>query len=130
MQKGSLNKVQLIGRLGADPDSKVTDGGVAVCNFSVATNEYYQDKDHVEWTRCVMFGKAAEIGNEYLTKGQLVYVEGRLQTRKWEDPEGDKHYMTEVVVNIFTMLSGGSKSKEEDEIVPGPPDEPEDDLPF
>lgn len=128
MQKASLNKVQLIGRLGADPESKVTDKDVQVCNFSVATNEYYKEKDHVEWTRCVMFGKTAEIGNQYLSKGQLVYVEGRLQTRKWEDQEGEKHYMTEVVVNIFTMLSSGSaKSKDEDEIVDTPED---DDLPF
>ena len=109
MQKGSVNKVILVGHLGGDPESRFTQGGTAVATFSVATNESRKNsegswEDHAEWHRCVLFGKQAETAAEYVKKGQMVYVEGRLQTRSWEDKEGMKRYSTEVVGNAFTML--------------------------
>ena len=90
MQKGSVNKVILVGHLGGDPESRFTPGGTAVATFSVATNESRKNsegswEDHTEWNRCVLFGKQAEFAGEYVKKGQMVYVEGRLQTRSWED---------------------------------------------
>ena len=132
MQKGSVNKVILVGHLGGDPESRFTPGGTAVATFSVATNESRKNsegnwEDHTEWHRCVLFGKQAEFAGEYVKKGQMVYVEGRLQTRSWEDKEGMKRYSTEVVGNAFTTLgrrnadSGGSQ--------PSPPSN-DDDLPF
>tara|TARA_B100001996_G_scaffold217891_1_gene167530 strand:+ start:313 stop:714 length:402 start_codon:yes stop_codon:yes gene_type:complete len=133
MQKGSVNKVILVGHLGGDPESRFTPGGTAVATFSVATNESRKNsegnwEDHTEWHRCVLFGKQAEFAGEYVKKGQMVYVEGRLQTRSWEDKEGMKRYSTEVVGNAFTTLgrrntdSGGSQQ-------PSPPSN-DDDLPF
>ncbi|MFL3027923.1 MAG: single-stranded DNA-binding protein [Candidatus Neomarinimicrobiota bacterium] len=132
MQKGSVNKVILVGHLGGDPESRFTPGGTAVATFSVATNESRKNtegnwEDHTEWHRCVLFGKQAEFAGEYVKKGQMVYVEGRLQTRSWEDKEGMKRYSTEVVGNAFTTLgrrnteSGGSQSS---------PPSNDDDLPF
>jgi single-strand DNA-binding protein len=132
MQKGSLNKVQLIGHLGADPESRFTTSGNAVTNFNLATNESWKSaegeiKDKTEWHRVVMFGKMAETAVEYMKKGQLVYVEGRLQTRSWEDKDNVKRYTTEVLCDNFTMLgrkgedgNTGTSSKEVDD----------DDLPF
>ena len=95
MQKGSVNKVILVGHLGGDPESRFTPGGTAVATFSIATNESRKNsegnwEDHTEWHRCVLFGKQAEFAAEYVKKGQMVYVEGRLQTRSWEDKEGMK----------------------------------------
>ena len=133
MQKGSLNKVQLIGHLGSDPESRFTTSGSAVANFSVATNESWRSQDgetkeKTEWHRVVMFGKMAETAAEYMKKGQLVYVEGRLQTRSWEDKDKVKRYTTEILCDNFTMLgrkgdSGGSTKQD----VATPDD---DDLPF
>lgn len=132
MQKGSLNKVQLIGHLGSDPESRFTTSGSAVANFSVATNESWRSQDgetkeKTEWHRVVMFGKMAETAAEYMKKGQLVYVEGRLQTRSWEDKDKVKRYTTEILCDNFTMLGrkgDGSPTKQE---VATPDD---DDLPF
>ena len=133
MQKGSLNKVQLIGHLGADPDSRFTTSGSAVTNFTLATNETWKSsdgdkKEKTEWHRVVVFGKMAETVAEYMKKGQLVYVEGRLQTRSWEDKDNVKRYTTEVLCDSFTMLGrkgddtgSGSSSKSSDQ---------DDDLPF
>ena len=132
MQKGSVNKVILVGHLGGDPESRFTPGGTAVATFSVATNESRKNtegnwEDHTEWHRCVLFGKQAEFAGEYLKKGQLVYLEGRLQTRSWEDDSGIKKYKTEVVGNEITMLGKkvgtGSASQEGN-------DASDDDLPF
>lgn len=133
MQKGSLNKVLLIGHLGADPESRFTTGGDAVANFNVATTFSWrtadgENKEKTEWHRVVVFRKLAEVANEYLKKGQLVYIEGRLQTRDWEDKEGVKRYTTEVVCENFTMLGskkdGGSSSKSDAD------SSADDDLPF
>ena len=109
MQKGSVNKVVLVGHLGGDPETRFTPSGAAVANFKIATNESWRDaigdiQDKTEWHRCVMFGKSAELAGELLKKGQLLYTEGKLQTRNWEDKDGIKRYTTEVVCEMFTML--------------------------
>lgn len=113
----SVNKVILVGRLGADPEVKFLDKGTAVANFNLATEETWKDKDgnkqsKVEWHRIVAFGKLAEICGEYLSKGKQVYVEGKLQTRSWDDKDGSKRYATEVNINNMVMLGsseGGGK---------------------
>ena len=115
MQKGSINRVILVGYLGGDPESRYTPSGTAVANFNVATNESRKNsdgdfEDHTEWHRCVLFGKSAETATQYLKKGQLVYVEGRLRTRSWEDKEGNKRNTTEVHGDMFTMLGRRSIS--------------------
>ena len=109
MQKGSVNKVVLVGHMGGDPETRFTPSGAAVANFNIATNESWRDangdiQDKTEWHRCVMFGKSAELAGELLKKGQLLYTEGKLQTRNWEDKDGIKRYTTEVVCEMFTML--------------------------
>ena len=132
MQKGSVNKVVIVGHIGADPETRFTPSGTAVANFNLATNESRKSsegeyRDHTEWHSCVLFGKRAEFAGEYLKKGQLVYLEGRLQTRSWEDDGGIKKYKTEVVGNEITMLGkkvgAGSASQEGN-------DGSDDDLPF
>ncbi len=112
-----LNKAQLIGHLAKDPEIKVTAGGSSVATVNLATNESYKDKngeqvEKTEWHRLVIWGKQAEIAGEYLKKGQQVYVEGKLQTRSWDDKDGVKHYTTEVVVFNFLMLGSKGESKE------------------
>ena len=109
MQKGSINKVVLVGHMGGAPETRFTPSGAAVANFNIATNESWRDangdiQDKTECHRCVMFGKSAELAGELLKKGQLLYTEGKLQTRNWEDKDGIKRYTTEVVCEMFTML--------------------------
>lgn len=107
-----INKVILVGNLGNDPDVRYTANGAAVSNISIATSESWKDKESgeqvekTEWHRVVFFGKLAEIVAEYLKKGSQVYVEGRLQTRKWQDKEGNDKYTTEIVANEMQMLGG------------------------
>ena len=109
-----VNKVILVGNLGNDPDMRYTAGGAAVANISIATAESWKDKntgeqqERTEWHRVVFFGRLAEIVGEYLRKGSQVYVEGRLQTRKWQDKEGQDKYTTEIVANEMQMLGGKS----------------------
>ncbi|MDQ3266197.1 MAG: single-stranded DNA-binding protein [Myxococcota bacterium] len=108
---GGVNKVILIGNLGADPEVRFTPGGQAVANFRIATSESWTDKggqkqERTEWHRIVVWGKLAELCGEYLAKGRQCYVEGRLQTREWNDKEGKKNYTTEVVANQVTFLGG------------------------
>lgn len=108
---GGVNKVILIGNLGADPEVRFTPGGQAVANFRIATSESWQDKngqkqERTEWHRIVVWGKLAELCGEYLKKGRQCYVEGRLQTREWMDKENRKNYTTEVVANAVTFLGG------------------------
>ena len=139
MQKGSVNKVVLVGHLGGDPETRFLPSGAAVANFNLATNESWKDtngefQDKTEWHRCVMFGKSAELAGELLKKGQLAYIEGKLQTRNWEDKDGVKRYTTEVVCDMFTMLGRKMDSAETQER-PKPnesEDSPleDDDLPF
>lgn len=110
-----LNSVQLIGNLGQDPELKYTSSQTAVANFSVATNESYnkdgQKFEKTEWHRCVAWGKTAEIISQFATKGSKIYIQGKLATRSWEDSDGVKKYQTEIVVNDFMFLDGGSKSE-------------------
>src|SRR3990170_4404867 len=107
-----VNKVILIGNLGNDPDVRYTASGAAVANISLATAESWKDKEsgeqqeRTEWHRIVFFGRLAEIVGEYLHKGSQIYVEGRLQTRKWQDKEGHDRYTTEIVAGEMQMLGG------------------------
>jgi single-strand DNA-binding protein len=109
----SVNKVILVGRLGRDPETRYTGGGQAVGNFSVATDESYKDKNgerqkRTEWHKIVVWGKQAEIAQQYLKKGSLVFIEGRIQSREWQDKEGQKRTSFEIVANNFRMLGGRS----------------------
>lgn len=107
-----VNKVILIGNLGQDPEVRYTQGGQAVAELRVATNEAWTDKqgqkqERTEWHRVVVWGKSAENCGKYLAKGRSVYVDGRLQTREWNDKEGNKRYTTEIVANDIQFLGGG-----------------------
>ena len=112
---GALNKVMLIGNLGRDPEIRHTPSGSQVANFTMATTERYTDKsgnrqERTEWHKVVLFGKIAEIAGQYLSKGRQVYIEGRLQTREWEDKSGQRRWTTEVVGNNLVMLGRGDGS--------------------
>lgn len=136
----SLNKAMLIGNLGKDPEIKYTPEGLAIAKFSMATKEQWKDKDgqkqdKTEWHNIVAFGKLAEICGEYLAKGKQVYIEGRIQTRSWDDKDGNKKYTTEIVANTMQMLgkadasSKGATVSEENAVV-SEPSHTEDDVPF
>jgi single-strand DNA-binding protein len=109
---GSVNKVILVGNLGRDAELRYTPGGAAVATLNMATTEVWNDKagqkqEKTEWHRVVLWGKSAETLSEYLTKGKQIYVEGRLQTRQWDDKEGNKRYTTEIRGDRIVLLSGG-----------------------
>ncbi len=134
-----LNKVMLIGRLGADPEMRHTAGGSAVTNMNLASNRSWKDKDsgqlkeETEWSRLVVFGRQAEVAGEYLKKGSRVFVEGRLQTRKWQDQGGNDRWTTEIVVNWFQMLDGRASEGGESRPQESPPSNApglDDDIPF
>jgi len=145
MATRSVNKVILLGHLGADPELRYTQSGTAVANIRLATNESFVDKatgertERTDWHRVVAWGKLAEIVGQYLTKGRQIYVEGQLQTRQWQDKEGNTRYTTEVRASDLVMLGGRGGSPEEGG---GPSDEgqyasvggdsppSDDDLPF
>lgn len=126
-----VNKVMLIGNLGRDPEIRYTRDGTAVANLSLATSDSWNDaqgqrQERTEWHRVVAWGKLAEIAKEYLSKGRQVYIEGRLQTRSWEDKDGNKRYTTEVKADQMVMLGGrgdggGSRSA-------GPPSGPSEEF--
>jgi single-strand DNA-binding protein len=123
----SINKVILIGNLGRDPEVRYMPSGDAVANITIATTETWKDKagekqEQTEWHRVAMFGKTAEIAGEYLKKGSQVYIEGKLQTRKWTDKEGQERYTTEIRADRMQML--GSRSGGSERMAP-----PEDDAP-
>ena len=113
-----LNRCDFIGRLGKDPEIRYTPNGTAVANFSIAVGEKWKDKntgeqkEKTEWIRVVAFGKLAEICGEYLEKGKQIYLSGKLQTREWDDKEGNKRYTTEIVANQMQMLGGGNRDDE------------------
>jgi single-strand DNA-binding protein len=117
----SLNRAELIGNLGKDPEVKYTQGGTAVANFSVATTSSYKDKggnwqDRTEWHNCIAWDRLAEICKEYIHKGSKVYVSGRLETQSWEDKQsGEKKYKMQIVVNELIMLDGKSGNGESSE---------------
>lgn len=150
MSRG-VNKVILIGNLGQDPETRYTPSGSAVVNLSVATDESYKDRNSgqlvpkTEWHRVVLFGKVAEVASQYLRKGSKVYIEGKLQTRKWQGQDGQDRYTTEVVVDIrgqMQMLDtrqGGGQQGAAPQApadppaaghAPEPADDFDDDIPF
>jgi single-strand DNA-binding protein len=111
MAKGTLNKVILIGRLGADPEMRYMPSGGGVATLRMATNESYKDKtgqlvEQTEWHRVIFFGKMAEVIGEYARKGSLLYIEGRIRTQKWQDQSGQDRYTTEIVGNEMQFLGG------------------------
>ena len=138
-----INKVILVGNLGRDPEIRSTTSGVPVANLSLATNRRWNDRDgnpqeQTEWHRIVVFGRQAEVAGQYLSRGRQIYVEGRLQTRSWEDRNtGETRYMTEVVCEVFKMLGRRGDAGQQQGAPQGTPatddmgPEPEDDdIPF
>lgn len=140
----SVNKVIVVGHLGKDPEVRYRDSGDAVANFSLATSETWKDKsgtkqEKTEWHRVVFFGRTAEVAAQYLKKGSLVYVEGRIQTKRWTDKEGVERYSTEIVGDRLQML-GGTRDRDEagesrgpskqQELAPKRDAELDDDIPF
>ena len=143
-----LNKAILIGNLGKDPEIRYTPSGMAVANFSLATTENWtkdgQRESRTEWHRIVAFGRLAEICGEYLSKGTQIYVEGKIQTRDWEDKDGNKRYTTELIANQMQMLGtrdmadaprssatpSAAPSAKSDIPEPPYPDTQDDDIPF
>ena len=128
-----VNKVILIGRLGADPEIRYTPNGSAVATFRIATSENWTNKDgereeRTEWHRIVAFGRLGEICGEYLSKGKQVYIEGRLQTRSWEDRDGIKRWVTEIVATNMQMLGSPPQPGEEPPVSETEPSE--EDVPF
>ena len=136
----SINKVILIGNLGADPEVRYTPSGRAVANFRIATTENWTNKEggkeeRTEWHRIVAWGRLGEICGEYLHKGKQVYIEGKLQTRSWEDRDGNKRFTTEIVAQTMQMLGpagreGRASTSDEKYPVEEPVTVPEDDIPF
>jgi len=124
-----VNSCHFIGRLGRDPETRYTADGKPVCNFSIAISSKYKDKETVEWVNIVAWSKLAEICGEYLTKGKQVYIEGRLQTREWEDRDGNKKRTTEIVAGTMQMLGGKSEGQREETPMGNEP-ATEDDVPF
>ena len=134
MQKSSVNKVILVGNLGQDPESRFTPQGTAVTNLSIATNESWKDQsgdiqERTEWHRVVMYGRMAETAVEYMRKGQMVYIEGRLNTREWEDKNQVKRKTTEIRCDNFTMLGRKGDGTPQNSGT-GNSEKVDDDLPF
>ena len=140
-----INKVIIVGNLGADPETRYMPSGSAVTNLSVATSEQWKDKqtgeqkERTEWHKVAMFNRLAEIAAEYLRKGSQVYIEGKLRTRKWQDRDGNDRWTTEIIADEMQMLGGrgggGSAPMSSDSGPSGgppqtPPDDFEDDIPF
>jgi len=139
----SVNKVILIGNLGKDPEMRYMPNGEAVTNITLATTETWKDKngekqEKTEWHRITFYRKLAEIVGEYLKKGSQVYIEGRLETRKWQDKSGNDRYTTEIIANDMKMLgsrsqSNESKPRQDDDVAPKQGsgfEEMDDDIPF
>jgi single-strand DNA-binding protein len=128
----SVNKVILLGRVGKDPEVRNLDNGRTVANFSLATSETYKDKsgekkETTEWHNLVLWGKTAEIAQKYVSKGDQIYVEGKLQTRSWEK-DGVTKYTTETIVDKLTLIGGNKRSTNQEE--PAAVEDSTDDLPF
>lgn len=137
----SVNKVILVGNLGRDPELKYTPSGAAVASFSIATTEKYKDRDgqfveKTEWHNVVAWKQLAEICGKYLHKGKQVYIEGKLQTRKWQDRDGNDRYTTEIVAEQMQMLggkgegTGNAKPQRPNNCQSEAPFNPDDDIPF
>jgi single-strand DNA-binding protein len=141
----SVNKAILVGNLGKDPELRYTPSGTAVCTFSLATTDRFKNKqgeqqERTEWHNIVVWAGLAEICGKYLTKGKQIYIEGRIQNRSYDDRDGNKRYITEIVANEMQMLGragdqggGGRPSAPQDDPAQGsqePPFNPDDDIPF
>ena len=141
----SVNKVILVGHLGADPESRFAPSGDAICNIRIATSETWKDKntgekkEATEWHRVSFFGKLAEIAGQYLKKGSQVYIEGSLRTRKWQDKDGKDQYTTEIRCDVMKMLGGKPEGQQQQAAPrqqapqrqqPAPSGEFDDDIPF
>lgn len=137
-----INKIILVGRVGKEVETTHLDSGLTVAKFSMATNEVYKDKDgnkkeNTEWHQVVLWRKLAEVAEQYVKKGDLLYIEGKVKTRSWDDKDGKKHYSTEVVGDSMQMLGGKKENTQQDAPMPKekdiPNDQPgadENDLPF
>jgi len=139
-----VNKVILIGNLGANPELRYTPGGQAVANLRIATTERWTDKagqrqEATEWHRVVLWGKQAEVAGQYLVKGRQVYIEGRIRTRQWQDQQGQKRFSTEIVAQSMQLIGGRSDRPADEAPATVPPEEaaapdfgggPDDDIPF
>lgn len=142
-----INKAIIVGTLGRDPEVKYTAGGQCVCTMSVATNESWKDKntgenvEKTEWHRITLFGKLGEIAQQYLKKGAQVYLEGKIQTDKWQDNNGIERYTTKIIANVMQMLGGGNNSENtgnsqsynsqpQQSSFDSPPQDDFDDIPF
>jgi single-strand DNA-binding protein len=137
-----VNRVLLIGRLGADPEVRYTPDGTMIVNFRIATDETYKNKQgekvsKTEWHRIVVFGRLAEICGNYLGKGRLVFIEGKLQTRTWDDKEGNKRSLTEILASNMQMLESKGQGRGQEAVMDEPMPTyglgepmPEDDVPF
>jgi single-strand DNA-binding protein len=127
MSKGTVNKVMLIGRLGADPEVRYAPSGNAVANFSLATNRTFKDKDgnqqeYTDWHRIVAWTRLAEFAKQYLHKGMRVYIEGRMQYREWQDQNGAKRNVTDIIVNDIQMLESLGAKADVEETTEAPPE--------
>ncbi len=140
-----VNKVILVGNLGANPEVRFTQGGTSVANLRLATTERWTDKngqkqESTEWHRVVLFGRQAEVAQQYLTKGRQVFIEGRIRTRQWQDQQGQKRYSTEIVCTNMQLLGGRGETSRDDMGATVPPEDPmagadfaggpDDDSPF
>ena len=112
MAKGTVNKVILLGRLGKNPEVKVSQSGMKVANLSLATNDGTKDNITTEWHKVVVFGKSAEVIEKYTSKGSQLYIEGRLQTQKWQDKNGNNQYSTSIVASSFQFIGGGNNQQQ------------------
>jgi single-strand DNA-binding protein len=143
MSKGTINKVILIGRIGKDPEMRYAATGTAIASFPLATNHGQKNddgswEDITEWHNIKAFGKTAEFAGEYVKKGSLIFLEGRLQTNNWEDQQGQKHYRTEIITSTLQLLGPKSENQtnsketvaEKQETVAQKKNEDDDDLPF
>lgn len=128
-------RIEMIGRLGRDPETRYTGGGQAVANFSVAVSESWKDKngekqEKTEWFKITAWGKLAEICQQYLVKGQLVFIAGSGATREWQDKEGQKRTSFEITAREMKMLGGGKKQEERSEAPASAPEISDEDIPF
>ncbi len=126
MAQGTINKSIILGRVGNDPDISQTPNGMFVANLSIATNESYKDKqtnqyiEQTEWHRVVVFGKQAETVQKYVTKGSLIYIEGKIKTEKWTDQQGIEKYTTKIIANNMQMIGGKSEHTAQPQEPPRP----------
>lgn len=131
MAKGGINKVILVGRIGQDPETRYTNSGDAVTTLSIATSESWKDKqtgektEKTEWHRVVIWRKLAEIAAEYCKKGGMVYIEGKLATRKWQDKEGIDRYTTEIIADDMQLLGGKPQPQQQEHYYQEPKQEPQ-----